>query len=790
MPIVTKYDYQDVPTIAKFAASNAFIRGLVGPFGCLSGDTEVLTPFGWRRIDTYKPQDDWRHNEPILMWNPDGTTEFIAPFEYISGPSKDLIEFESRTLTMRLSNNHRVPHYDWNGVFKVSSAGEIAEKPSRRKVPVVFSAPKPIVHLGMSDDLIRFAVMMHADGHYPKTGKKAAICVRKDRKKWRIRQLLTALQVEWTEHSTPKRSTEITFRFIPPYIGKRFNSRWYSATQSQLEVILDEVVHWDGFIEDDGLDLRYFTSVKEDADFIQYAAHACGRVGILNSVEYKNQNWKTTYVVGIRSKDSLDNCAAIRSEMRIKCIPALNGMQYCFRVPSGFFVARCNDRVFITGNSGKSSGCVVEIIRRAMAQRIGTDGLRHSRWVVIRSTMPQLEDTTIKTFMQWVPPQNFGRYWESDHTYLIKGIPGCEIEIMFRALDRPDHIRNLLSLEVTGAWVNEAREVPWGIIEALQGRVGRYPAKSMGGITWSGIFMDTNPPDVDSRWYKFFEEDKHPPEFAQIFKQPSGLSSQAENLTNLPSTEYYKRLAVGKSPEWIKVYVDGEYGFVIDGKPVYREYNDQAHCKVLQPIKGVVIYRSWDWGLTPACVFSQVLPDGRWLIFDEIISEDTMGADRFSDEVITFSGINYPGAEFKDIGDPAGESRAQTDERTCFQILQAKGIDIEGGEQNVTIRLESVRKPLRTMIGGEPQFVLHPRCKVLRKGFLGGYKFRRMQVSIERYTSKPEKDKYSHPHDALQYAATRIFGSSLTNMAAHLQEDFSSTSYHQSDQGRSVWTGY
>lgn len=440
--------------------------------------------------------------------------------------------------------------------------------------------------------------------------------------------------------------------------------------------------------------------------------------------------------------------------------------------------------------SGKSSGCVAEIMRRALAQRTSPDGIKHSRWVVVRNTAPQLEDTTVRTFHMWVPPQHFGRYYESDHTYIIKAIPGCDIEIMFRALDRPDHVRNLLSLEVTGAWVNEAREVPWGIIETLQARVGRYPSKLMGGITWSGIFMDTNPPDVDSKWFKFFEETKHDPAFAEIFKQPSGLSARAENLHNLPSTEYYKRLAVGKSPEWIKVYIDGEYGFVIDGKPIYPTYSEKTHCHDIQPIKGLTIYRGWDFGLFPSCVFTQILPDGRWLVFDELVSESTIGADRFSDEVIAFSGENYPGAKFEDIGDPAGESRAQTDERTCFQILQLKGIMIEAGEQTPTIRIESVRKPLRTMVDkGEAQFVIHSRCKMLRKGFMGGYQFRRMQTSAERYTDKPDKNIYSHCHDALQYVATRLFGGALTQ-AQHQTDDFSRFAPAQSDQGRSSFTGY
>jgi hypothetical protein len=41
---------------------------------------------------------------------------------------------------------------------------------------------------------------------------------------------------------------------------------------------------------------------------------------------------------------------------------------------------------------------------------------------------------------------------------------------------------------------------------------------------------------------------------------------------------------------------------------------------------------------------------------------------------------------------------------------------------------------------------------MVRKGFNGGYRYRKLQVSGgERYSDEPEKNKYSHPHDALQY---------------------------------------
>lgn len=418
--------------------------------------------------------------------------------------------------------------------------------------------------------------------------------------------------------------------------------------------------------------------------------------------------------------------------------------------------------------SGKSSGCVIEIVRRAHQQAVGKDGIRRSRWAVIRNTYPQLRDTTIKTFHTWVPPKFFGNWKEQSHDFLITGFKDVEIEVMFRALDRPEQVSNLLSLELTGAWINEAREVPKIIFEALQGRVNRYPAVMDGGCTWSGIVMDTNPPDADSWWYKMFEEKC--PENAELFKQPSGVCAQAENTTHLQKVgrlSYYENLMLGKDPEFVKVYVHGEYGFVIDGKPIYPEYSDQVHCQEIQPILGLSIHRGWDFGLTPACVYTQISPTGQWLILDELVADD-MGIDRFSDQAILHANQYYKGFQFEDYGDPAGVQRAQTDEKTCFQILQSKNIQIQPGEQDLTLRMESVKKPLNSLINGKPGLVISPKCRELRKGFQGGYQFRRLQTSQERYTEVPDKNQYSHPHDALQYIGTRLFGPSLRLQQEHV----------------------
>ncbi|HWG75353.1 MAG TPA: hypothetical protein VN660_00995 [Steroidobacteraceae bacterium] len=406
----------------------------------------------------------------------------------------------------------------------------------------------------------------------------------------------------------------------------------------------------------------------------------------------------------------------------------------------------------------------MELVKWASRQPVQADGKRRARFACIRNTYGQLADTTIKTFLQWLPDRIFGTLNKGDHVYRLDNLEDLEVEILFRALDRPEHVANLLSLELTGAWVNEAREIPWAVIKALKGRVDRYPARIDGGCVDPGIIMDTNPPEDDSWWYKLFEEkkaDEDEADSVEIFKQPSGRSAEAENLPNL-SPNYYRNLAVGADPDFIRVYVDGLYGSIRDGKPVYPEYNDAMHCAEVEPVKRVTIQRGWDFGLTPACVFTQVLPDGRWIIFEELIGED-VGISTFAEGVLQLC-ERWPGFKFEDWGDPAGEQRsamsADRAEKTCFDILQAKGIQIRGGEQNITARLESVRKPLNTLRSGKPQLQLHPRCEVLRKGFRGRYQFKRVKIagSAERYHDVPDKNEYSHAHDALQYVATAVFG--------------------------------
>lgn len=440
-------------------------------------------------------------------------------------------------------------------------------------------------------------------------------------------------------------------------------------------------------------------------------------------------------------------------------------------VPTVAEFSECND--FVRGlmgpfGSGKSAGCTVEIMKHAAKQPVQEDGKRRARYAVIRNTYPQLRDTTIKTVLQWLPDGEVGTYLKSDHMLLVNKLdPTLEVEIIFRALDRPEHVSNLLSLELTGAWVNEAREVPWAVIEALQGRVGRYPARIDGGCTDPQIWMDTNPPDDESWWYKKFEEER--PEGWALFKQPPGDGPHAENLANLPDG-YYERMRSMDRMSY-QVYVQGQYGFLRDGKPCYPDYVDDIHCREFEPNFRNKIYGGWDFGLTPAFALVEETAMGQVRVFQEYTSDGIYFPD-FVEEVISRVSRDWPELDLfgqvHHIGDPAGEQRSavakNNDEATCFAVAKQHGIRIRPGKQAVSLRLGSVGYAMRRMNRGQPVYQVHPRCKMIRRGNAGRYQFRRIQVpGEERYTEEPDKNQYSHIQDGKQYVFAELFAHMLAD---------------------------
>src|SRR3546814_10723158 len=123
-----------------------------------------------------------------------------------------------------------------------------------------------------------------------------------------------------------------------------------------------------------------------------------------------------------------------------------------------------------------------------------------------------------------------------------------------------------------------------------------------------------------------------------------------------------------------------------------------------------------------------------------------MGAVRFAELRGGEMRSRYAGCRFEVYGDPAGDQRAQTDERTPFDILRAAGIPARPAPTNDPVmRLEAVRAPLNRLVDGEPGLILSPDCRVRRRAMAGAYRYGQPQdVGPERCHAVPVTNAYRH----------------------------------------------
>lgn len=433
---------------------------------------------------------------------------------------------------------------------------------------------------------------------------------------------------------------------------------------------------------------------------------------------------------------------------------------------------------------GKSVTCVHELVRLACGQAPNAQGKRKTRAVIVRNTADQLALTTRKTVFDWLPPGQAGVWKAVEKTFiLIAGLPDgttVESEWLFIALDTPDDVRKALSLETTFLWGNEARELHPDVVDGLLGRLNRYPSMKDGGPTRSCALFDTNMPDEDTWWHDKME---NPPSNWAVYKQPAAIikpetyierfdeepeevlldkdggewvvNPECDNYDHLPK-QYYPNLIPGKTEDWLRVYLRSEYGRSLSGTPVYEKtFVPEFHIAKdqLKPIRGDAnpIIIGIDFGRTPAAVFKQRDPRGRVLTLGEVTAEN-MGIETFVNTKLNpYIANHFSGCSFVCAPDPAGFAKQQLNELSLVDVLKQAGFKcVRPPTNDPEKRIQAVERLLNQQTEGKAMYLVDPRCEMLIKGFRYGYRYKiKKNGDME---DRPDKNPFSHIHDANQYA--------------------------------------
>lgn len=348
---------KDLNLLIEDNTSNGKFIVVLGTSGCVDADTEFFSGKKWKRIA------DW-NNDEVLQYRSDGVAELVYPTRYTVLPAEDLNLIQSKYgFDQCFCDEHTVVFIDTRKGKHKNIRTITGKDLVKRQVSTDYGFQGKFITtfryngkgIPLSDAEIRVMVAVIADGYFRSSTRHCIIRIKKKRKLERIRTILKDAGIAFEEKKQPKGF--LNFVFDAPRQEKYYTDFWYDCSQSQLKIVTQESLLWDGSTTNNRNYVS--TAIKQTADFLQFASTACGIRSTINvtdrrnthrgkyvrkSIEYKVLHSRNAFI-GVSGKPSV----------RVKMYKTIDGKKYCFSVPSGMLVLRRNNKIFITGNCGKST---------------------------------------------------------------------------------------------------------------------------------------------------------------------------------------------------------------------------------------------------------------------------------------------------------------------------------------------------------------------------------------------------------------------------------------------------
>lgn len=425
--------------------------------------------------------------------------------------------------------------------------------------------------------------------------------------------------------------------------------------------------------------------------------------------------------------------------------------------------------------------------------RIDQNGVRwrKARVGVIRESYPQIEKNTLPSWFR-IHAETDGPFsWRAPYSHklrLILGVDGdgqpndvCDLEMEFRAIGDKSVEEACRGWEINACVIDEADLQPPDLLAYLSGRVGRFSDLDPSMVVDPQIIMCLNAPYTDNWVYKMAVERElgelmdpdviaalDGRELVETFIQPGGREPTAENLHNLPGGRGYYMIqaALNKHrPGYVERMIDNKFVPMQHGQPVNPQFKYSEHVQPVEWDRRRKLIVGVDQGLFAAAAATQRDSMGRLRTLAECVmmreegkSLLKVGPTAFGQALKAMLTERFPDIEthmLRVVADPAAfaaDDREDNEQDWLLAFQKAVGFKVHRAKSNrQALRLEAVHRAMDARDG----YLIDPSCKHLIRAHLGGYHYRKAEISDGETRGHLEIADTIHTHvaDAEQYAA-------------------------------------
>lgn len=360
---ISDEDVADKPTLAQIAQEHLPEPITIVGHNCVTGDHEVLTKQGWKRLDTIS---DGELIEDVLVWNTDNTAKFSSAVGVVRDFSGQLLAWDTQYHKGVYTPQHKFVYSNASrdttgkpGHWKTDTAEVYSEYGANNHV-IPTAGILDSGHLQMSEAEARILEMTRADGSIEKRSISIRFHFKKDFKIARCKELLTAAGLDFKEVSyTEGRTTVI--RLSKSYLAEKivnllgrgkekgYGSWVLSLPLSARLAILDETKYWDANkLSTCANEQTKITSSKvEDLTWLQALSVISGKGAVMSDMKPNTKGFSTSQSV-LGSVSLRTRCYA--KTLKKPQYVSHDGKVYCLTTDTGFFFVRRNGAVWVTGN--------------------------------------------------------------------------------------------------------------------------------------------------------------------------------------------------------------------------------------------------------------------------------------------------------------------------------------------------------------------------------------------------------------------------------------------------------